>query len=313
MSARTFKLSEEESAKCIVQCKVDSLTSQGILYDFVKGQKLKEEDERNGLQLGHKVWLQKGKELLKNEELEPSFTFRPSKKSKGPKEWFGYARCKLHKEGKPLKISCPLAEFVPGREITFTVASWICEECEKAEVDEDKAQNVAQLTKKHQETSNSAPSTSSASERPTVGQKTPKSSYFMHNSIVVNKGKTELDVIQWNLCLQVLTAIENVKNFFPQEEWIQAIPELADDLKDQIDNICSPYIFAHEVSNIIGSGDNKLEPILSPVPSLEHSYATKIIEETFRSPQTGTDQEIEQPKPSKRPRREARGPLKNQN
>lgn len=132
--SRKFQLTEEESATCITDCTTATYLNNGAIFDFVKGQKLKEHDSATGKVLAQLIWLPKVEEILKNENLKIKFPFRPSKGNVSPeeKQFYGYVTCKKHGElgGSPARIWCMLEDFVPGRTIDFNVSDWVCSGCE---------------------------------------------------------------------------------------------------------------------------------------------------------------------------------------
>lgn len=290
-----FLLSEEESSKCIVECKADSLKSKGVLYDFFKSKKLKPEELQAGLKPGHTVWLPKGMELLENDNMVSGFTFRPSANRDGPKEWFGYAKCKIHKNEPPARVYCLLEDFVPGREIKFTVDAWKCTKCEK-----DVKAPVIEKTKKrklnlenHFERTRNEPATST--QHSNTGLNSPKSFSIDNESFALRVGNESfLDRFERDLINSIVIEFENVRDSELSENWINSLPILADRLKKRIDEIAQSSVDEDEQMQEVFEDYSETivslpECVISPAPSLDHFEAVSIVQNAFKTQDAQND------------------------
>ena len=122
-----FTLTAQETAKCVKQCTLPRLTASGARFDFVKGQKLNQEDKDAGFVLWQEIVIPKVERLV-NHKFKVKETFRLSpEKDEAARLWYGYLSCAQNIKAR-IKLSCLLSTFEPGKAIRFVVSPFQCVE-----------------------------------------------------------------------------------------------------------------------------------------------------------------------------------------
>jgi hypothetical protein len=283
----TFIITAEESLKCIVATRAESLIKEGVQYDFLKERQQNDEDKQQGLKLGHKVWLPKGIQLLKNDNLAPDYTFRPSKaKGDALKIWYGYAKCKLH-TGDKIRIWCLLADFVPGQQIEFNVDPWTCKSCEQEDNEETVEEPATKVMKFDNIIQTSTDNITLVSLQPRTSQEVSTATCASESYITVQKPDltdTVLKQFQWEVVQMV------IQEFNFNEPVSMDLQAISASIKSKVDDLVKVFttetgIIEQEVGNI--SEDMQNTPgLLSPVPSMTDEDAENMMNETFCKPST---------------------------
>lgn len=239
-------------------CETPFLKKLGCGYEFLKGQRISNEDAAAGKILGSKLWLPKGQALLKT-KIKVGETFRPTPKDGliARRKMYSYVKCSIHNT-QSKQIWSYFDDFVPGQDIQFTVEPWECKKCEdggffeQTEVGNGHNQDGGNPLPNGGAVANgqvqdggipfptTSPQVVAGPSRPIVGGKQPKLLQMTPHLIIARNGPTTYDKLHYLICKQAGTSIHRLKIGMPMKviDLIETVlADLADKAHEIVENI----------------------------------------------------------------------------